>query len=572
MNRRTFLKIAGMGSVSFAAGCSSEPEKTLFSLVEAPDDMVTGKPSWYASTCREGPAGCGILAKNRAGRVVKLEGNPLHPINQGKLCMRGQAALQGLYNPDRLRSPLLKENNQWQPISFQQAQAILRGKAKEAAERGPNRVRMMTEVVGETLQALFTDALGQWQSPRPLIFEPYAYESIKAANKEIFGIEGLPSYHMDRADFLVSFGADFLETWLSPVEYARKFKSMHAIHNGEKGLFYHIGPYQSLTGANADLWIPCNPGGETALALGSIREALGQGKGNRIPGNLRSSIESIAAPFDQATVLKTANISSDHYHKLLSRLFDSKKPLIIGTGTGSLGTHALQTNMAVNLLNFVLDPDLSRFDFKYLHRVELADKRSDAVAFLQILESESVDLLFLNNVNPVFALPPATKAKEILSDASIFVACFSSCLDETASVADLILPVRLPLESWGEYSGRNDVLSTLQPAMGMLTKAPDLGDVILNIAYDTNRPAENYKTYVYSQMYQNGHVNGKADWVKTLQAGGRFKNVKYPSSPSKPVLKGSLPGALKALKKPATPEAALLAVPSGRFYDGRGTN
>jgi hypothetical protein len=97
MNRRTFLKTAGMGSLSLAAGCLSEPEKTLFSLVQAPDDMVTGKALWYATTCRECPAGCGVLAKNREGRVVKLEGNPFNPIKKGSLCPRGQAALQGIF-------------------------------------------------------------------------------------------------------------------------------------------------------------------------------------------------------------------------------------------------------------------------------------------------------------------------------------------------------------------------------------------------------------------------------------------------------------------------------------------
>ena len=119
MNRRTFLKIVGMGSMSMAVGCSPDPynaprpEKNLFSLVEAPDDMVIGKASWFATTCRECPAGCGVLAKNREGRVIKVEGNPLHPINQGKLCMRGQAALQGVYNPDRIERPLLKDKDGW---------------------------------------------------------------------------------------------------------------------------------------------------------------------------------------------------------------------------------------------------------------------------------------------------------------------------------------------------------------------------------------------------------------------------------------------------------------------------
>ncbi|MBL7180327.1 MAG: hypothetical protein ISS65_08990 [Desulfobacterales bacterium] len=181
MDRRTFLKLAGIGSLSFAAGCTSEAEKTLFSLVQAPDDMVTGEPCWYASTCRECPAGCGIIAKNREGRIIKLEGNPLHPINQGRLCMRGQAALQSVYNPDRIKTPLLKDNNRWRPLSFPQAQEILKQKTIDAAQKGPDQIRMLTELVGESLLNLFTEALKQWRSPAPVVFEPYAYESLLTA-------------------------------------------------------------------------------------------------------------------------------------------------------------------------------------------------------------------------------------------------------------------------------------------------------------------------------------------------------------------------------------------------------
>ena len=217
MNRRTFLKIAGLGSISFAVGCNP-PQKNLFSQVHVPDDMVVGEPTWYASTCRECPAGCGILAKNREGRIIKIEGNPLHPINKGKLCMRGQAALQGIYNPDRLKTPVLRENGKWQPLSFSKAESIIKIRAGEAARKRENRVRMLTETVGESLLNLFTAALTNLNSQPPLVFEPYGYESLKTANEKVMGIDGLVSYHMDRADILVSFGADFLETWLSPVE------------------------------------------------------------------------------------------------------------------------------------------------------------------------------------------------------------------------------------------------------------------------------------------------------------------------------------------------------------------
>ena len=154
MNRRTFLKIASMGSISIAAGCTSEPDKFLYSLVEAPPDMITGEARWYASTCRECPAGCGILTKNREGRVIKVEGNPLHPINKGNLCMRGQAALQGIYNPDRIQTPLLREKDEWRPLSFAQAFSLLKEKAEQSIKKGEGRVRMLTEVVGESLMKL----------------------------------------------------------------------------------------------------------------------------------------------------------------------------------------------------------------------------------------------------------------------------------------------------------------------------------------------------------------------------------------------------------------------------------
>ncbi len=105
---------------------------------------------------------------------------------------------------------------------------------------------MLTEVIGKSLLALFADALTQWNAQAPLIYEPFAYESLKTANQKVLGQNGLVSYHMQQADVLVSFGADFLETWLSPVEYARKFKAMHALKEDQKAPFYHVSPVQSL--------------------------------------------------------------------------------------------------------------------------------------------------------------------------------------------------------------------------------------------------------------------------------------------------------------------------------------
>ena len=315
MNRRTFLKIAGMGSISFAFGCNP-PEKNINSQVQAPEDAVSGKATWYASTCRECPAGCGVLAKNREGRVIKIEGNPMHPVNEGKICMRGQSALQGIYNPDRLMVPQLKGKDGWRDISFSDAQVLLKSKAFEAARKGTNRVRMLTEVAGEGMLELFTQSLQNWNSTKPLVFEPFAYESLKTANEMIFGAAVLPSYRIDQADLLLSFGADFLETWLSPVQYSRKFKSMHAVHDNHKGLFVQISAVQNLTGANADTWLNCRPDSEATLALGLVKQALDIGKGKKLSRSFRNELYKVVSGYTQERVLGDSGIALTLYARL----------------------------------------------------------------------------------------------------------------------------------------------------------------------------------------------------------------------------------------------------------------
>ena len=571
MDRRTFLKIAGVSGLSFAASCTSQPEKTLYSLVQAPDDMVTGKATWYASTCRECPAGCGVLAKNREGRTIKVEGNPLHPINRGRLCMRGQAALQGIYNPDRIKTPLLKEAGKWRPVTYAEAEAILQAKAEAAVRNGKGSVRMLTEVVGESLLNLASQSLENWDSKGPVIFEPFGYEALKEANSQVFGLDGLPSYKMDEADFLISFGADFLETWLSPVEYARKFKDMHGLRGQNKSLYFHVSPYQSLTGANADFWFSCNPDSEHFIALGLLREGIRHGNGRFLPEKVLTAIDTVSSPYTREKVSELSSLPPELFEKLYIHLQLARKPLILGTSTSATGANNLQTNIAVNLLNLVFDPDLELIDFSNRHRVETADRRSTVLEFFTELKSGAANLLLLNNVNPAFALPPGSGVREALERDSLFVVSFSSFMDETTELADLILPVCLPLEAWDEYGGKAGIVSTLQPTMGSLTGAPNIGDVLLRAAFGPQRPVKNFQAYLFAQLTLRDAIRGKRDWLQTLQKGGLFQSRKQ---------EGGLQVALadtfqSTITTPPTPKEKHLvffAVPSIRFFDGRGAN
>src|SRR5216110_1975682 len=121
MNRRDFFRVvAASGATAAASGCQRATE-TILPLVVPNEQIVPGVAAWFATVCRECPAGCGVIAKNREGRVVKLEGNPDHPVNQGALCARGQAALQGLYHPDRFAGPQRREGDVLKSVAWDDA-------------------------------------------------------------------------------------------------------------------------------------------------------------------------------------------------------------------------------------------------------------------------------------------------------------------------------------------------------------------------------------------------------------------------------------------------------------------
>jgi molybdopterin-containing oxidoreductase family iron-sulfur binding subunit len=419
---------------------------------------------------------------------------------------------------------------------------------------------------------LFREALKRWESDRLLVFEPFAYESLKSANHSVFGLDGLVSYHLEEADTLLSFGADFLETWLSPVEYARKFKQMHAFKNGKKGLFIHVSPFQSLTGANADLWASCAPGTEATIALGLIHEALQEGRGSNLPNGIRTTFEKIAQPYDRERVLEDSRLAPQIYEKVSRRLFGASKPLVFGTSTGGSGDQSLRANMAANLLNFILDPTLRLIDLKNRHRIEKAARRSDVMNFFEALNKDPNGLLMVNNVNPVHSLPEADHVRSTLEKETLFVVSFSNFMDETTSLADMILPVNLPLETWDEYGGWSKIVSTLQPTMGGLNNGPHLGDVLLDAAWGSEKPVKNYQTYLMALLQRSEKIRGEKDWLKALQVGGIF-DAPVQSDPSH---SEKTPDGFDILFSPTPKQVksgfVFLASPSIRFFDGRGAN
>src|SRR6185295_14907177 len=271
MNRRRFLKVLGVtgaGAATLSAcGIVPEPTEKLIPYLIQPEDQIPGTATYYASTCRECAAGCGIHVRVREGRAVKIEGNPESPINRGRLCARGQAALQGLYNPDRVTGPMVRNAaGGFDPIAWDAAITQLRTKLGAAQSRG---IVFLTGADASTFGDLVDDWMRQ-VGGRRVSYEAFGFEALRAGNRLAFGTAAVPDYDFANAKYVLSFGADFLDTWLSPVAFQNGFARAHGFDGGRDASmakFVFVGPRLSLTGMNADEWVAALPGTEGLLAL-----------------------------------------------------------------------------------------------------------------------------------------------------------------------------------------------------------------------------------------------------------------------------------------------------------------
>src|SRR5687767_13849730 len=282
MKRRDFFKIVATGGAAAAAGGCQQATETILPLVVPNEHLVPGVSAYFATVCRECPAGCGVLARNRDGRVVKLEGNPDHPVNRGALCVRGQAAVQGLYHPDRFAGPQRREGNALRALPWDDAVKLV--SERIVAARSANKARSIA-VVSQLENGTLGGLLDRWTQAvggRPRVtLEPYGYEAIRAANRQTFGRDAVPYYAFEDATVILNFGADFVETWVNNVHYPAAFVTMHGFREGRAGTYIHVEPRQSLTAANADEWVRNAPGTEGALALAILRLMIDGGAADR---------------------------------------------------------------------------------------------------------------------------------------------------------------------------------------------------------------------------------------------------------------------------------------------------
>jgi anaerobic selenocysteine-containing dehydrogenase len=516
MERRDFFKISAITSAAAALDACGKPERQLMRFIPE-EDLVPGIATWKPGVCTQCSAGCGlnvrlmegdaeVIRKGQHGIMAmnlakKLEGNPNHPVNRGKLCARGQAGIQATYHPDRLRVPMKlagpRGSGQYQTINWDQAEDELVHNLRQA---GAGSLAIITAPVSGQMKTLLERFAAGLDAAAPLVYEPLSDAVLRHANLLSFGKAQLPTVDIGRANYVVGMGADFLGTWNSPVAQASAYGDMRQGRPGLRGKLVVTEPRMSQTGANADEWLPIIPGSEGFFALGLAHELMAR---KLRPSDAAGPLGSAIAGWQQGLPDYTADavqtktgIPSTTVKRIAVEMALHQPAVVIVGGAPLAHTNGLFTALAVNALNLMLgsvgQPGGIQFmpqpEFQLPGKAAKPAEPANLPAFCKSLEaapSSPIKVLLLNQCNPVYAGAGAWRVAAAFSRIPLIVS-FSNFVDETSVLADMILPSHSPLETWvdavPESGSSVSVAAVAGPAMLPLHETKATADVLLGVA------------------------------------------------------------------------------------------
>ena len=485
--------IGAVGGVLYGESVQQNVE-LLIPQVVPPEDYSPGVATWYNTVCNQCPAGCGISVRIREGKAKKIEGNPVHPVSQGRTCARGQAGLNALYNPDRIRTPLQnagqRGSGKFEEISWDEALTTVGSRiGRLKIDNEASRVRLLCGRVRGHLDELFLQFMNLLGSDHYQQYDFTYPSALMAANKMSFGTDVLPYYDIRNAVFLLSFGADYLGTWISPVHHSLAYGHLRQGREGRRGKTIQIEPRMSLSGAAADEWIAARPGTEGLLALGIAHALVSEG---HYHGSDRDEWSKALQAYSPSLVSAETDVSEDKILQLAREFGASTASLAIAGGATAAGTNAVASIVAVNALNY-LAGNLSQpggiiFNPDPAFSATAGSRQAGFQGMLDLIgamKAGDVDVLLVHDTNPVFALPDNVGFRQAMQNVPLIIA-LSSFRDETTEMADLILPTSTYLESWGDDVPDPGVgfpvASISQPVVATLYDTLPVGDIVLSLA------------------------------------------------------------------------------------------
>lgn len=478
-SRRDFLKYLGFSTAAAMAAASCEmPVRKAIPYVNKPQDLIPGVADYYATTYVSGGEAIPIVAKVRDGRPIKIEGNTLSSYTKGATTARVQASVLDLYDTARLRHPMANNSAaSYEAIDKMVTEAI-------AALGGAPVVLLTSTVTSPSTKQIISEFLAKYPGGRHVQFDAISYSGLLLANEATYGKRAIPSYQFENAKVIVSLGADFLGTWLNPVEFQRGYTTGRKINENNPDLskHYQFESMLSLTGANADERYTHRPS-ETGLVAAALLSAVnGQGAGN-VDAKLKKGIEKAAQEL----------------------LANKGKALVVS------GSNNPNVQIIVNAINEVIGANGTTINwgvpFQSFQGID-----SDLNTLVADMETGKVGALLVYGVNPAYEYFDGERFKKAINGVKVTVS-FNDRMDETTKLCKYILPAPHFLESWGDAEPKPGFVTMIQPTINPLFQTRHFQDSLLKWT-GNNTPYD-----LYFKNYWTTRLGGANAYNKALQDG-----------------------------------------------------
>ncbi len=474
--RRDFLKYLGFSTAAAAVAASCEmPVKKAIPFANKPEDIVPGISNYYATTYVQDGDVVSILAKVRDGRPIKIEGNDMSPVTKGGTSARVQASVLDLYDTARLRFPTIDDKE----VTFEAVDKAV------AAGIGGTVVILTSTITSPSTKAVIAEFLSKYPGSRHVTYDAVSYSAMIQANEATYGVRGIPSYRFDNAKAIVSLGADFLGTWLSPVEFAKQYATGKKIDekNPTMSKHIHFESVASLTGSNADEKYLHRPSETAAIAAALLSAVNGQGVAGISDAKLKAGIE-----------------------KAAKALNENKGAALVVAGSNDVNIQVI-----VNAINNAIGAGGTTINWGVLDN-QRAGVDADFVKLVEDMNAGAVNTLLVYGANPAYSWFDADKFKAGLKKVKTTVS-FAAKVDETAELCKIVAPDHHFLESWGDAEAKTGHFSFIQPTIYPLFKTRQWQDSLLKWSGNTS----DYLAYL--KNFWSAKLGGQSGWDKALQDG-----------------------------------------------------
>jgi MoCo/4Fe-4S cofactor protein with predicted Tat translocation signal len=505
-DRRDFLKALGFSVAAVSLAACEAPVKHAIPFLNKPEEYDPGIANYYASSYYDGGDYCSILVKTREGRPIKIEGNLLSSVTKGGSSVKAQASVLGLYDNNRFKGP----SKAGKQIEWNQLDSDVKAGLDASKASGKTTFIVSNSIISPSTLAVIQQFAAENGPVKHVQYDSYSAHGLLAAGKEIAGVWALPAYDFSKAKVVVSFGADFLGTWLSSTEYSKQFASTRRVGADKKEMsrLFVFESLMSLTGANADY-----------------------------RANIKESEKGlyVAALYNEVAVLlgsPALNVPSAPSQKYIK---EAAKELAANPGQSLVVDGSNDKNLQKLVL--MLNNLLKNFGSTVSYASPLLTKKGsdlEMAEFISALKGDQVGAVMFFNCNPVFDHPLGGEIKSSLSKAGLSLS-FAYSPDETSAACTYVAPNHYFLESWGDAEPRAGCFSLIQPTITPIFKTRQAEDSLLLWSGKSTSFFDFVKGYWRSNLFPRqrfGYSSFKDFWNYSLHDGVFEVNGSNPRNPS----------------------------------------